>query len=172
MLKAIRFLLGLVTVVSLIITGGTLLKVIGVQKGMGEKQAGLLEEVRAQERGVRDIIPAFKPTEEMVEKTEAMLADLQALVEVVSGMNDLVRTANELQGTTADLLDRNNLGVGSLGFRIAASKSPLAEVGGKTALTLQYINRTLAALEEMVDGLRASNACASDIADMMEGKYK
>lgn len=172
MLRLMKILLGLVITVSMVLTGGTLLKVIGVQREMGEKQAGLVEEVRAQEKGVRDIIPAFKPTEEMVEKTEAMLADLQALVEVVSGMNDLVRTANELQGTTADLLDRNNRGVGSLGFRIAASRSPLAEVGSKTALTLQYINRTLAALEEMVDGLRASNACASDIADMMEGKYK
>ncbi|WP_287152911.1 hypothetical protein [Candidatus Solincola tengchongensis] len=171
-MKALKFLLGLTVAISLAATGGMLLKVIGVQRGMGEKQTGLLDEVRAQERGVRDILPAFRPTEEMAEKTEAMLADLQALVEVVSEMNDLVRKANELQGTTADLLDRNNLGVGFLGFRIASSKSPLAEVGGKTAITLQYINRTLAALQDMVNGLRASNACASDIADMMEGKYK
>lgn len=171
-MKAIKFLLGMVVAVSLTVTGGTLLKVIGVQRGMGEKQAGLLEAVRAQEQGVREILPAFKPTEEMTEKTEAMLADLQALVEVVSGMNDLVQMANELQGTTANLLDRNNMGVGSLAFRIASSRSPLTEVGSKTAITLQYISRTLAALQDMVDGLRASNACASDIADMMEGRYK
>jgi len=172
MYRGIKVILVATMVVGLAITGGTLLKVIGVQRSMGEKQAGLLEEVKRQEQGVRDILPAFGPTEEMAEKTEAMLADLETLVEVISSMNSLVQEANELQGTTAELLDRNNQGVGSLTFRIASSRSPLDEVAVKTALTLDYMQRTLSALREMVNGLRASNACASDIADMMEGKYK
>lgn len=172
MFKGIKSLLVLMTAAGLLVTGGTLLKVIGVQRGMGEKQAGLLDEVLAQEKGVKEILPSFKPTEEMVGKTEAMLTDLRALVEVVKGMNESVRSANQLQEATAALLDQNNQGIVPLGFHIAASKLPLGEVSEKTALTLQYIQRTLAALQEMIRGLVASNAYASDIADMMEGKYK
>lgn len=170
-MKVIKILLALVIAASLAVTGVSLVKVIGVQRVMGEKQEALLGEVERQAAAVEAILPAFKPTEEMVAKTEAMLSDLRTLASVVTEMNGLVRAANDLQATTAELLDMNNLSITYLASGVAAARQPLAGVGERTALTLQYINQTLAALQDMAAGLRLSNSYASDLANMMEGKF-
>ncbi|RJP34889.1 MAG: hypothetical protein C4536_01760 [Actinobacteria bacterium] len=171
-MKVFKILMALVIGGSLAITGVSLVKVIGVQRVMGEKQVALLAEVERQNDSVEAILPAFQPTEEMVGKTEAMLADLQSLVGVVSEMNGLVQDANALQATTAMLLDVNNLSIKGLSFGVSAASDPLARVGERTGLTLQYINQTLAALQDMAAGLQLSNSYAADLANMMEGKFK
>jgi len=171
-MKVIRILMALVIAASLAVTGVSLVKVIGVQRAMGEKQEALLVDVERQNDSVEAILPAFQPTEEMVGKTRAMLADLESLTGVVAEMNGLVQEANTLQAATARLLDVNNLSIKGLSYGVAAARDPLTRVGDRTALTLQYINQTLAALQEMAGGLRLSNSYASDLADMMEGKFK
>ena len=125
-MKVIKVLLALVIAGSLAVTGVSLVKVIGVQRVMGEKQEALLGEVERQDEAVEAIIPAFQPTEEMVGKTEAMLADLQALAAVVSEMNGLVQAANGLQATTAGLLDMNNTSITRLAAGVSAADLPLA----------------------------------------------
>ncbi|MDD3719673.1 MAG: hypothetical protein PHP28_13550 [Actinomycetota bacterium] len=170
-MKVIKVLLALVIAGSLAVTGVSLVKVIGVQRVMGEKQEALLGEVERQDEAVEAIIPAFQPTEEMVGKTEAMLADLQALAAVVSEMNGLVQAANGLQATTAGLLDMNNTSITRLAAGVSAADLPLAGVGERTALTLGYITQTLSALQDMAAGLRLSNSYAADLANMMEGKF-
>ena len=170
-MKAIKVLMALVIAASLAVTGVSLVKVIGVQRVMGEKQEALLGEVERQNDSVKAILPAFQPTEEMVGKTEAMLADLQSLAGVVTEMNDLVQDANALQAATASLLDVNNVSIMGLSGKVMAANGPLARVGERTGLTLQYINQTLAALQNMAAGLQQSNSYASDLANMMEGKF-
>jgi len=170
-MKFIKIVLSLVIAGSLAVTGVSLVKVIGVQRVMGEKQGDLLVEVERQDAAVEAILPAFQPTEEMVGKTADMLTDLRTLTTVVTEMNGLVQSANSLQATTADLLDTNNRSITGLSGGVAAAKGPLAGVGERTTLTLQYINQTLAALQEMAAGLSLSNSYASDLADMMEGKF-
>ncbi len=170
-MKIIKTLVALVIAGSLAVTGVSLAKVIGVQGGMGEKQKALLAEVERQNDSVAAILPAFQPTEEMVGKTEDMLADLRSLAGVVAEMNGLVREANDLQTATARLLDVNNLAIRGLSYGVSAAQDPLDRVGGRTSLTLRYINQTLGALQEMAAGLRVSNSYASDLADMMEGKF-
>ncbi|MDI6831709.1 MAG: hypothetical protein QME88_10285 [Actinomycetota bacterium] len=171
-MKAIRILMALVIGGSLAATGVSLVKVIGVQRVMGEKQGTLLEEVRRQDSSIEAMLPAFQPTEEMVAKTGAMLEDLRDLASVVTDMNGLVRGANDLQAETASLLDRNNQAVVGLSVKIVAAANPLAKVGERTGLTLQYINQTLAALWTMARGLSLSNTYAADLANMMEGKFE
>ena len=170
-MKAIRILMALVIGGSLAATGVSLVKVIGVQRAMGEKQGALLREVKRQDSSLEAILPAFQPTEEMVAKSEVMLEDLRSLAAVVSDMNGLVQGANDLQAETAALLDRNNQSIVGLSVKVIAAGSPLARVSERTSLTLQYINQTLAALRAMADGLRLSNAYAADLADMMEGDF-
>jgi hypothetical protein len=170
-MKVVKVLMGLVIAVSLTVTGVSLVKVIGVQYAMGAKQQELLGEVERQNDSVASILPAFKPTEEMVGKTGAMLADLESLAGVVSEMNGLVQEANTQQAFTATLLDMNNMAIRGLSVGVSAAQYPLAGVGERTALTLQYINRTLAELQNMAAGLRLSNSYASDLANMMEGKF-
>ncbi len=170
-MKLVKILLALVIAASLAVTGVSLVRVIGVQRVMGEKQEALLEEVKRQDAAVAAILPAFKPTEEMVGKTEAMLADLQSLASVVLEMNGLVQAANSLQATTADLLDSSNLSITLLARGVSVTREPLVGVGERTSATLRYINQTLAALQNMAAGLQLSNSYASDLADMMEGKF-
>jgi len=170
-MKFIKVVMALIIAGSMAFTTVALVKVIGVQKGMGDKQDALLAEVERQNKAVQDILPAFEPTEEMVAKTEAMLADLQSLVAVVSDMNELVAQANSLQGTTALLIDQSNMAINGLSREVSAAKAPLDAVGDRTSLTLGYIEMTVAALQEMAAGLASSNSYASDLADMMEGKF-
>src|SRR5450759_4646051 len=96
-MKAVKVFLVLVIAGSLSLTGFTLVKVIGVQRTIGQKQKALVKGVELQNSSIVEICGAFKPTEEMVGKTEKMLTDLTALSSVVVDMNGLVAEANELQ---------------------------------------------------------------------------
>jgi hypothetical protein len=171
MMKAVKGLLLLVIAGSLALTGFTLTKVIGVQRTICQKQASLLKGVERQNDSIVDISGAFKPTEEMVGKTEKMLSDLTSLTSVVQDMNGLVAQANSLQATTDGLLKASNDKIGGLTAAAGAAKAPLDEVRARTAVTQEFINKTVAALQRMAGGLASTNGSAADIANMMEGKF-
>ncbi|MBU1672331.1 MAG: hypothetical protein KKF41_10425 [Actinobacteria bacterium] len=161
----------LVILGSTAVTGVTLVKVIGVQREIGAKQAGLLKGLERQNGSIVEICGAFKPTEEMVGKTRSMLADLRQLAGVVRDMNGLVGKATDLQGKTAGLLDASNGVIGGLCTAVGAASAPLTAVGEKTSRTLVLINRTVAALSSMAGAMGSTNSCAADIANFMEGGY-
>lgn len=170
-MKAVKVFLVLVIAGSLSLTGFTLVKVIGVQRTIGQKQKALVKGVELQNSSIVEICGAFKPTEEMVGKTEKMLTDLTALSSVVVDMNGLVAEANELQGTTNGLLQASNEKMGGLTAAAGAAKAPLDKVRSYTGVTREFINRTVAALQRMAGGLSSTNSSAAGIANMMEGKF-
>ncbi|MHB8894385.1 MAG: hypothetical protein ACYC99_04290 [Candidatus Geothermincolia bacterium] len=170
-MRIVKVLLLLVIVGSTAVTGFTLTKVIGVQRSMGESQTALLAGVDRQNTSIVDISGSFKPTEEMVGKTKEMLGDLKELTGVVSEMNGLVANANKLQGTTAIRLDESNGGMAGLRQALESAGPPLTLVGSRTAVTLDFVTKTVAALRSMAAGLSGTNSSAADIANMLEGKY-
>lgn len=170
-MKFVKAVLSLVIAGSLAVTGFGLVKVIDVQRGLGAKQADLVEGVKRQNDSIKDISKSFKPTEEMVGKTEKMLVDLKSLSGVIDDMNRIVARANALQGVTGQRLDLSNNAIGGLESAVAGAGGPLGMVASRTSRTLAFINRTVDALSRMAGGLGATNACAADIANMMEGKY-
>lgn len=170
-MKVVKAILLLVIIGSLGVTGVGLVKVIDVQRNMGEKQAGLVEDVKRQNDSIKDISKSFKPTEEMVGKTERMLTDLKELSGVIDDMNSLVAQANSLQGVTGQRLDLSNNAINGLQTAVAGAGGPLGMVAERTAKTLSYINATVDALSRMAGGLAATNGSAAQIANMMEGKF-
>jgi hypothetical protein len=169
--KAVKLLLILAIAVGMGATGLSLVKVIDVQRDIGLKQAALVEKVERQNDSIVNISGAFKSTEEMVAKTSRMLADLKSLTSVVSDMNGLVSRANGLQVATDRLLGESNDRIGGLRTAASSVQEPLQRVRSLTAVTLDFINRTVSSLSAMAGQLASTNQSAAGMADMMEGNY-
>lgn len=170
-MRVVRVFLVMVIAAGIAASGVSLLKVIGVQRQIGEKQAALVGKVERQNDSIVNITGAFKSTEEMVAKTSSMLKDLKSLTSVVSDMNGLVARANALQVTTNNLLKESNDRIGGLKTAASSASGPLFKVRELTAVTLEFINRTVASLSQMSGGLGSTNQSAADMANMMEGHY-
>ncbi|MHB8780888.1 MAG: hypothetical protein ACYC55_05845 [Candidatus Geothermincolia bacterium] len=170
-MKAYRIFALIVINICLIVLSVSTLQLIDTQRGLGEKQDALLGEVNREDEILASIIPDFRPTEEMVAKTEVMVADLKTLESTVIEMNDIVARLNTLLPQTVALVNVSNAAVEQLGIAMAAVLPPLTAVSDKTTVTLGFMSATVSQLQQMSAGLASQNAHASNVANMMEGNF-
>lgn len=140
-----------------------------VQRGMGEKQTKLLNQVQSMNEIIESIVPDFNPTIELAGKTEEMLKDLQELNSTVAQMNVVVAEINPELSTTVSWLDTDNRGLDALAVAMGGPLGPLNLVGERTGVTLSYLSQTVAALQQMSSGLASTNAHSARAASVMTG---
>ncbi len=144
-------------------------QLIGVQRGMGEKQNQLLGQVQSMNKIVESLVPDFNPTIQLADKTQGMVDDLTALNNTVIEMNGIVANINTELGNTVSWLNTDNKGLDALAVAMGGALGPLNLVGERTGVTLSYLSQTVAALQQMSNGLGATNTHASRAASVMTG---
>ncbi len=171
-MKFYRKLAALIIVGALAVALLATYQLIGVQRGMGEKQDALLGQVKDMNKIVESILPDFTPTVELAAKTEGMVTDLEGLNNTVLEMNAIVADINTALGDTISWLDTDNRGLDNLAVAMGGALGPLNLVGERTGVTLSYLSQTVAALQRMSNGLGATNAHAARAASVMSGGAK
>jgi hypothetical protein len=140
-----------------------------VQRAMGEKQTKLLGQVQSMNEIIESIVPDFNPTIEVAGKTEVMLKDLQELNSTVAQMDVIVAEINPELRKTVSWLDTDNRGLDALAVAMGGPLGPLNLVGERTGVTLSYLSLTVAALQQMSNGLASTNAHSASAARVMTG---
>ena len=166
-MKIYRKLAALIVAGAIIVALVATFQLIGVQRGMGEKSEKLLGQVKTMNNIVEGLVPDFNPTIELAGKTEGMVADLKELNSTVLDMNSIVAGINSELGNTVSWLDTDNRGLDALAVAMGGALGPLNTVGERTGVTLSYLSQTVAALQQMSNGLGATNGHAARVASVM-----